>query len=147
MFCVYIFNWFLHFAVESGWDERVLQVFFPSGVKWRFKGWVRDSIFSLDKLISSAICLDNRLCERRRERADGLHLPSLRPSTLATLDRRLLLSHLQGHPPPGHLRRQSPRPSAQRSPCSGKGWGSPLQSVNAVSSRGSASTVARTATL
>ncbi|XP_050924947.1 uncharacterized protein LOC108874699 [Lates calcarifer] len=67
-------------AAECGWDEGALQGLFLRGLSEELKDELasRDETSSLEELISLAIRLDNRLSERRRERAVRIRAPSLR---------------------------------------------------------------------
>lgn len=58
-------------AAESGWNAEALQGVFLKGLSEQVKDELvaRVDPASLDILISLAIRTDNRLCERRRERA------------------------------------------------------------------------------
>lgn len=68
-------------AAESGWDEVSLQGVFSHGLADFIKDElvVRDESRSLDNLISLATCLDNRIRERRREKASRPLTPTLPP--------------------------------------------------------------------
>lgn len=58
-------------AAEAGWNDTALQGVFQTGLTDSVKDElaVRDESANLDELVSLAIRLDNRLRERRRERA------------------------------------------------------------------------------
>lgn len=57
-------------AAEAGWDESALQSVFLNGLSEQLKDEMalRDDSDDLDSLVSTAIKVDNRLRERRRER-------------------------------------------------------------------------------
>ncbi|KAK7887257.1 hypothetical protein WMY93_026878 [Mugilogobius chulae] len=58
-------------AAEANWDDMALQTVFVNGLTEQLKDELalKDESDSLDSLISTAIRIDNRLRERRRERA------------------------------------------------------------------------------
>lgn len=66
-------------AEESGWNEEALLGAFYKGLNENLKDELaaRDDVSTLDKLIELTIRLDNRLRERRRERA--LRVPNTAP--------------------------------------------------------------------
>lgn len=57
-------------AAEAGWDDSALQTVFLNGLSEQLKDELalKDDSENLDTLISTAIKIDNRLRERRRER-------------------------------------------------------------------------------
>lgn len=59
-------------AAEAGWDDSALQTVFINGLSEQLKDELalKDEATDLDSLISTAIKLDNRLRERRRERTN-----------------------------------------------------------------------------
>lgn len=59
-------------AAEAGWDNVALQSVFVNGLSEQLKDELalKDDEDNLDSLISTAIKIDNRLRERRRERAN-----------------------------------------------------------------------------
>lgn len=61
-------------ASECGWDESALMVIYLKGLSEQLKDElaIRDESASLEELISISIWLDNRLCERVRERGGRL---------------------------------------------------------------------------
>ncbi|XP_032364699.1 uncharacterized protein LOC116679100 [Etheostoma spectabile] len=65
-----LLRWIWTLAADSGWNEEALRGVFINGLTEVIKDElaVRDEPDSLDKLVSLAIKLDNRLRERRRER-------------------------------------------------------------------------------
>lgn len=58
-------------AAETGWDDLALQSVFLNGLSEQLKDELalKDDSDNLDSMISTAIKMDNRLRERRRERA------------------------------------------------------------------------------
>ena len=62
------------FSQLSGWEERALQEVYLRGLSEELKDELaaRDETSSLEELISLALRLDNRLCERHRQRAPPL---------------------------------------------------------------------------
>lgn len=57
-------------AAEAGWDDTALQSVFTNGLSEQLKDELalKDDSHDLDSLVSTAIKIDNRLRERRRER-------------------------------------------------------------------------------
>ena len=78
-------------AAESGWDSLALQSMFSHGLGENIKDELaaKDDSESLDDLIALAIRLDNRLRERKRERAGRQQTPASLP-------------HTSFHPPPSY---------------------------------------------
>uniref|UniRef100_A0A8C6U8R8 Retrotransposon gag domain-containing protein n=1 Tax=Neogobius melanostomus TaxID=47308 RepID=A0A8C6U8R8_9GOBI len=74
-------------AAESGWDDAALQGVFMRGLAENIKDELaaRDETESLEELISLAIRLDNRLRERRREKASRQPVSRLPCTPFATL--------------------------------------------------------------
>lgn len=95
-------------AAETGWDEKALQGVFFRGLSEEIKDQLaaRDETKTLEELISLAIRLDNRLAERRRERAVRKSVPPPplyvhQPRQPAPVD----------HPSPGPSHAASPAPA------------------------------------
>lgn len=68
-------------AAEAGWDDSALQTVFINGLSEQLKDELalKDESTDLDSLISTAIKLDNRLRERRRERTNRASTSSRAP--------------------------------------------------------------------
>ena len=118
-------------AAECGWDERALQGVFVKGLREEPKDELaaRDETSRLDELISLAIRLDNRLHERRRERAARLSPPF--PSPRPWSARPPAPSPPPPGPPVSSGSPSQPHPSpAHWNPCSSVGRGSPQLNAN-----------------
>jgi len=72
-------------AAKCGWDEPALMTLFARNLSEELKDELasRDDSTSLEQLISLAIRIDNRLWERRRERANWTRSPA--PSAVIVL--------------------------------------------------------------
>ena len=81
-------------AAESGWNEEALLGAFYKGLNENLKDELaaRDDVATLERLIELTIRLDNRLRERRRERA-------LRVPNIALQSSAALLPTPSSHPP------------------------------------------------
>lgn len=81
-------------SAEAGWDDAALQTVFVNGLSEQLKDELalKDEFSDLDSVISTAIRLDNRLRERRRER-------SSRSSALPVLSRSMATSRGPTQPP------------------------------------------------
>lgn len=94
-------------AAESGWDEVALQGVFTHGLGDYIKDELaaRDETDNLESLISLSIRLDNRLRERRREKAGRPQAPASRPlprpPSRVSLDTPSVTAPLSPSPPAG----------------------------------------------
>lgn len=99
-------------AAESGWGDKALRGVFLRGLAENIKDELaaRDETDSLDSLISLATRLDNRLRERRRERASGSHVSTSRVSHRVLLPAapESLLSPARPRSPPSPAFQEEP---------------------------------------
>ncbi|KAK7922262.1 hypothetical protein WMY93_009164 [Mugilogobius chulae] len=96
-------------AAEAGWDDAALQTVFVNGLSEQLKDELalKDDFGDFNSVISTAIKLDNRLRERKRERNTR---PSSQPviARISQVPRNSVPSAAAPLPPPAHVSAEEP---------------------------------------